>query len=456
MAATAALLAAASPIDDPSDVYWHVVVGDEIRATGQVPGAGDAWAWFDPPDPWTSSQWLSEVAMSWLVERWGWTSLVGTTLLLSAVVVVGLLIVLHRHATPRAATIIFALVVLPLGFAFQTRPGLVTLVGAVAVGSMAWRTLTEGTVPSWWLVPGVALWSNLHGGWVIAPAVIGTAVVLRWLESPGVRLRFLGRASLVVAATLVAGCLNPVGWRSLVLPLQFRGVTSHLNEWQPTVLLEGFALPLLVVVVVIVVSWARSSERVPPVHIVYVLVWVVFGLTAFRNVAVAALVLAPMAASWASRAFEGSRRVPSRTERRALLVATSALSALGVVWLTVEVATVDPLSEATPLTIAQEIASDRGPVRVLNHYNTAGVLLAFGPEEIELGIDGRAERYGEEYIDAYLDVFALQGDEWPDFIDDFDPDLAVVALEDAVRHYLEDDLGWQPVVEDDPYILLAP
>ena len=101
-----ALIPAASAIAD-IDSYWHVVVGDEIRATGQVTGVGDGWAWYDPSPPWTTSQWMSEVVMSWTVETLGWIGLVGLTLALAMATLLLLMWVIAQRASPIVGPLLF-------------------------------------------------------------------------------------------------------------------------------------------------------------------------------------------------------------------------------------------------------------------------------------------------------------------------------------------------------------
>lgn len=455
-AAAVALLAAAGPIDDASDAFWHVVVGDEMRATRSVTGIGDGWAWYDPPEPWTSSQWLAEVAMSWGVDLLGWHALVIGTLTAAIVIIASLWWVISTRTAPFVGSVLFAAIVLPLSLSFQTRPGLVSLLGAIWMGHVADRTLNRGVLPSWWLLPAVTLWANLHGGWVLAPAVLGLAVVLRWLESPRQRLGFVGRGSALVVGTLVAGCLTPLGTAGLTLPFALRASTRHIGEWQTTSLFNGFALPLTVVLVSAVVAWARTRGRVPPSEIVFVLVVAAFGLVAYRNVALAAVVLAPIVARRLGAAFDPMPRETGRREHRLLVATFAALAVTGAAWVGATVATTDPLERASPLAIAERLSEGSASIRVLNHYNAAGVLVAFGPPGLELGIDGRAERFGQDYIDQYLDVFGLSGSSWQEFIEDFRPEAAVVSQDQAILHYLRDDLGWRVALVDGDWLLLEP
>ena len=449
------LIPAAGPISD-RDAYWHVLVGDEIRSTRDVVGAGDAWAWYDPPTPWTTSQWMSEVVMSGTVQTTGWIGLVALTLALATATLLLLAWVIAQRASPIAAPLLFFGLAASLALFFQTRPLLVSYLGSVAVAHLADRTLREGRLPAWWFYPLVALWANLHGQWFIAPTAIAVAAGLHWLAAPASRGRFALRALAAVALTVLAGSLSPLGFRGVLLPLQFRGATDHISEWQVTQLWSISGIPMVIVVGLILVSWARSRTNVPWWEIAYVAVWTGFGLLAFRNAPVAALMLAPLAASRASHAFAGHGRTTSDRERRLLppMFVVTCLASAG--FLTSVLVSTDALASAEPLQIARYMDENDLSGRVLNAYNASGVLVAFGPPGVELGVDGRAERYGAEYISQYLDVLRLSGDRWPAFLDDFAPEVAVVESDAAIRHLLEDDWRWRVVMADGSYILLTP
>ena len=329
--------------------------------------------------------------------------------------------------------------------------------GTVGVAHLADRTLREGRLPAWWFYPLVALWANLHGQWFIAPTAITVAAGLHWLAAPRQRRRFAPRAAGSVGLTLLAGSLTPMWFSGILLPLQFRGAAGHISEWQVTELWSVTAIPLVLVVGLILISWARSPEPVPWWEICYVVVWTGFGLLAFRNAPVSALMLAPLAATRASGLH--ARDLPDDVGQGAKAAATGLRRRrawrVRAFLASVLVAT-DPLERAEPLTIAQHMKQEGLGGRVLNAYNASGVLVAFGPTQIELAVDGRTERYGAEYIGDYLDVLSLVGSDWPDFLEEFEPEVAVVEQAAAIRHLLEDDWGWTVVMSDGEYVLLVP
>lgn len=447
------LATAAGPLADV-DAYWHVVIGEEIRSTRSVVGTGDAWAWYDPAQPWTTSQWLSEVAMSWLVGEANWTSLVVARFVLVAILVSLALWVVRRRNTGWAGLVLAAGMLASFAFMAAARPLLVSWIGTLLVGVLAVRVLDHGVLPRWWLLPLVTLWANLHGQWVIAPAAIGAASILYWLGSGGRDRAFLLRATIITIGLVAAGCLTPLGLRSLTLPFEFRDATSHLLEWRLTEPWSIGFLPLATVFLVILWGWLRSQE-LRSTEVIYVVLWSTFAMLAMRNVMTSALLLLPLASLQASRLVHERRHrgpVESRTLMAGLALAATFMSATSIIGL----ANVKALAQTTPLAIATELRERGQSVTVLNDYNVAGVLVAFGPEGVEVGIDGRAERYGADYIDTYLDALALRGTAWESLLDEMDPDIAVVEADAPIRHLLELDWGWQPTRFDGDYVLLEP
>ena len=63
------------------------------------------------------------------------------------------------------------------------------------------------TYPSWWLLPLMALWANLHGGFVLGLALIGPiGLEAVWSAEPGRRRQLIVRWGLFGVAALAASC----------------------------------------------------------------------------------------------------------------------------------------------------------------------------------------------------------------------------------------------------------
>ena len=53
---------------------------------------------------------------------------------------------------------------------------------------------------------------------------------------------------------------------------------------------------------------------------------------------------------------------------------------------------------------------DGVPHRVLDDYNTGGLMLAFGGPHVRVAVDGRADYYGGRYLKRYMDLMNATGD----------------------------------------------
>lgn len=73
---------------------------------------------------------------------------------------------------------------------------------------------------------------------------------------------------------------------------------------------------------------------------------------------------------------------------------------------------------------------------------------------VQVGIDGRADRYGAAYIDEYL---AMQRGKpgWEATVARLNPNVALLADEDALVPLLQSQ-GWQVIGREAEYVLLTP
>lgn len=447
--ATAALgaLAVASPIQD-ADLYWHVLLGWEIRVRGPVAGLGDSWSTFRPPEPWMTSQWLSELLLGELVSWAGWRAPAVVAVLAYGILVLLVLRAARAGGERTAAAVTTALLAFALAPFAQERPATLTLLAVAAVTPAVWSALHRGRRVSPWWILAVAVLAQLHGGWVVLPAAVALVALL-----VGTTYRDLRSArfhAAVAAGMLVAGSLTPLGPAGIILPLTMRGTTDHLIEWQPTQLLSGAALPLALSVVVVAVSWARRATPVAWVEVWWTLAWVAFGLTAVRNIPIATLLLLPAVAGGLQALIPPTTGPDgSRPDRRWLAVGAVSLTPAVVV-----AVVIDPLPSADAYTLATQLRDERpGQHRVLNAYNAAGVVAAFGGD-VALGIDGRAERFGRDYVRSYLDALALAPG-WQEVVRAVDPDVAILELDDGLVTELVGHQGWQRVDDDGRYVLLV-
>ena len=78
------------------------------------------------------------------------------------------------------------------------------------------------SAPSFWLLPLMAMWANLHGGFVMGLALIGPiGLEALWCCERKDRVGLAARWALFGVAALAACCCTPYGWNTLSVRRRF-------------------------------------------------------------------------------------------------------------------------------------------------------------------------------------------------------------------------------------------
>jgi hypothetical protein len=384
----------------------------------------------------------------------GWAGIIWLRTALVLVFLTAYALMLLKRATPAAVLVVFPLSLIPVSYFFQERPLLASLIALIWLSAVAFDLLVAGHAPRWFVIaPLVIVWANLHGMWVLAPALFAVLAIGFVLDRSQDKRSLAFTAAKLSALSLIAGCITPLGLSSLVIAFQFKAATANIAEWQPATVWSTTTMGFLAIIALTVATWIRRREPVPWSQLVFVLALFAFGASAFRNILPATILLAPLAASTLSTLHPLRSRPVSPEEKKSLVVVGVGLISVTLVsglWLTAQV---DPLGKAKPLTIATKLSSINGPKRVLNTYNSSGVLAAFGGKDIKLAIDGRADRNGGPYIDRYIKAEKLEGD-WQELLRQVQPNFAVLGKDTALTYELTNYQKWKILLTEQDYVLL--
>lgn len=435
------------------DLYWHMLIGQEILSGTPVAEAGHGWSFAPVPDTWVSTQWLAEVLFAKLEAIGGLAAFpvyrTVTTLIAMAVLA---LVTLYRRPA-RAGTWAFCLAVIPLYFSAQERSQQLTFILAPLVGWWAERLWREGRLPRWWLVlPLVVVWSNFHGGWVILTIALGTAGLARLIDH-GRQDRAWWQAWLLAAGTVVAACVSPSGVGNVLAFIRFSGAGDRIGEWGRAYPWSPEAAPLALLLLLAVVLWARTRPSAGEMLLVITIV--VFGFAYWRNVTPACLMLAPILTGILARRMQlddprprGARQPYARLS---LGIATAG-ALLGLLLSFVQTPLVD---SEIPQNLLADLKATSAPQRVLATYNLTGSVLWFAgpPPHVTVGVDGRADRYGSAYIDRYMNAVSGEHD-WQSLVDELKPTAALLSEDEALSTLLVDERHWVVVGKEGQFVLL--
>jgi hypothetical protein len=426
---------AARGVTDP-DVWWHLRTGQLIAQTHKVFHT-DPYSFTRFGHPWVDHEWLSQVLMFALYRLAGWGGLI---VAFSAVIAAAFMVTFSRSpGRPFVAGVITLLGAFASAPSWGVRPQMLTLLLASVLLLILERSYKNPKL-LWWTPLLVLLWVNLHAGYALGIALmtlflVGDALDLAFgstLHSPDfdpkpgplatARCRTLALTILICVAVVP---LNPYGAAMYAYPLETlrsQAMQSYIGEWFSPNFHQHRYLPTLAMVMATVTLAALSPRRLRPRDILLLSVTTYAALRSVRHIPIYALVAIPilstMTLDWLkehglTKQFEGKQ-----TPMNSVKVFVNALLLAGfLVFLCARVRYVtrrQPQTEAKELPAAAVsfLAAQRPPAPLLNHYNWGGYFIWKLYPEYRVFIDGRADLYGDAFMNDLATIYYLRGDSW--------------------------------------------
>ncbi|MDB5733367.1 MAG: putative rane protein [Alphaproteobacteria bacterium] len=393
-------VAAFSPgVLNDGDTYWHIRAGEWMLAHGAVLRT-DPFSYTAAGAPWHTQEWLAEVllALSW---RGGWAGvhlMIATAAALTAGVV--------GYCVRRRVALVPALLATVLGLACATgsllaRPHILSLL-LLAMWTTGLVTAREkNSAPSWWLIPLMLTWANLHGSFAFGLALAVALMVEAVVESPKRAKPAIGW-SLFLAVAIASALLTPFGIAGLLFPFRLLAMTGlgNIGEWQASDFshVSPFAIALLASLFV----FGSGKIRIPMFRLLLLvgLAWLALNHGRHQMLlgVVAPLLLAPsLGRVWPAPGEPGKPLFAALA-----LTGFSALIALRAALPVVRGN--DPVSPATALAHVPLFVR---ATPVLNDYSFGGYLIWNGVKPF---IDGRADLYGDIFLGNYDAITAPDKD----------------------------------------------
>ncbi len=467
----AVLMLFTAGIQDP-DFWWHLRIGRWMVENGRLP-SHDLFTFTVPDHVWTDHEYLTEVLM-WLV--YSATGAVGIAIVFGLVtwagfwliyrqvrrqpfVIVGLGLALGALAGwpiwgPRAQMITFAFSCLELYW---------------LQGYLSGRSRALNFFP---LV--MAVWANLHGGWVIGFAWLGVALVAElvgwaWDRSNPAHKAHVRFLAIITAASLVAVLATPHGFSLYLYPFQTQGSVAQqklIVEWFSPDFHQIYLRPFEAMVFIVIAGFALRRPRLYE----FLLTMAALGLAlqSVRHVALFVAAATPvMIGSYSEywKELASSRGWKLSLPARPLFAATTAV--VLVVVLLVALVKID--SDINP-TVQRKLDADSYPIaaadwlaahpevgtRMYNQYGWGGYLAyRFYPDSNRrVFIFGEAELMGDPLLNQYNDVQNLRPD-WKAILDQYRVDYIIFNKGEALSNVLATQPEWTLAYEDNVAVIFV-
>ena len=469
-------IADAGRVADP-DLWGHIAFGRLFLQTGAV--SHDPFNYSVPGHAWAVHEWLAELTMARIYDSFGILGLKLWKFACTAITIIILEIaVAETGAGPplqAAVLIVVAVALMPL---MQFRPQLYTYIFLAALSALLARENYRRRAPLWLAVPILALWANLHGGFVIGVVVLALYTGLVAIKSLIGRRDFYrcARLAAVTAASAAATLANPYGieaWSHVLGALDNPVTRREMVDWQPLLavlsnspgLHSGAIFFALIVVLLMVLALAfimtpRGGD-LPLIAIAAVM-----GAATFSAVRNMPLAVITAAAPLARHLHLLGNKMRGAGGPASATFAPSGFNRVGQIVI-FAAALMLTLGERGLLSSRIPAAMDYpvGAVAFMRSHQLSGNLLArfeWGQYAIfhlapasKIFVDGRIDLvYPPQVIDEYLDFFAGR-QRGARLLDSYPHDYVLMPTGSPADATLSARTDWRPIYRDPVAVLFA-
>lgn len=451
-----------------SDTFWHLRSGQFILETRSIP-RHDPFSHTRLGEEWIDHGWLPQAGMYLAFRHFGYGAL-ALGVALCVTLAFGLVFLQAEPSssdlgfyTAAFATLLGAIT---SGVGWVARPQMVTFLFTALFGYLL-HLHKRGRNLLWLLPPLFVVWVNSHGGFIVGFVLLGCHLMgealhhcLRRSEahaSPVQRMRvMLGAALASVPALLV----NPNSYRMLLYP--FRTVSmgalqKYIQEWASPDFHQLYQQPFLWMLFLLVAAFALAGRKADFTDLVLVIVFGYMALMAGRNIALFALVTAPLLARYGEAALRSlglawrAGRVAFSPRLVALNWALLLLALVGCglkvrLPLTAE-ANLEAQREFFPVDAVRFVEEFGPPREMFNSYNWGGYLLWHLYPRYRVFIDGRTDLYDDPFIQDYLRVVRAEPG-WDEVLRRYNVRFVLVERTCPLVAVLKHTEGWHCVYED--------
>jgi hypothetical protein len=410
------------------DTFTHILVGRWIIEHGAIPFQ-DPFTFTARGGTWVPHEWLAEIALGWIYGRLGWGGVVAATALAAAAAFALLTHALAAALGPRRGAIGAALALMLSVPHILARPHVLAWPLLVVWMAQVVRARDADRVPPLWLLPLMVLWANLHAGFIVGLGFAALLAAEATLAAPSSeRLSVMRRWCTFIALAAASALISPNGLDQYLLTVRLLGMgyaTSVISEWHGA----DFSTfqPVFVWIALAILGGFMSGLRLPWPRLAMLLLLLYEALGHVRHMDLLAfiaplLVAAPLATRPGSGITQAGRVDGADPGRRR----PRGFAALATVFVAVAVgfaATVRafdrhglrPPGAVAPVAALEAVRAAGLTGNVLNSLRFGGYLAFIG---IPPFIDGRADLFGDSFIQNFHQAITGETDGLPKLLDD--------------------------------------
>ncbi len=462
-------------LNDPG-IGWHIRTGEWILQNHSIPHT-DLFSNVTTR-PWFAWEWLFDVLVAKIHAWWGLNGvLAGGAFLIALTFALLFRLTLRRGASLLPAIVFVVLAVLASTIHCLARPHLFTWFFAL----LCWYLLEEKRATPWlWTIPGIVLvWVNIHGGFLIAFALMGLTLAGElWTMAAGTpdhdARRSFVRLGRVLGVSFAASLVNPYGLQLYTHIYQYLSdqfLMHHIQEMQSPDF-HSFAAKCFAGLLFLTAGVALTKRnQLRPGEILVLLFFAYAALYAVRNIPIACIVMtltvAPLLTSRTEDQASGLQRwlggfsqrmgaleLNSRGHAWAIVIVIATLTACanGGRLFGQQVLHANFNADRFPLRAVEFLAQHPAPGPMFTTDAWGGYVIYREWPNLRAVVDDRHDMYGSEYMKRYLNIVDGKPD-WSAQLHDMGARSVLVPSTSALGSLLRLTPEWKLVYDDGQAVL---
>jgi hypothetical protein len=456
-------------VTDP-DVWWHLRTG-QLTIQNHHVFHSDPYSFTRFGQPWVDHEWLSQIFIFVLYRMAGWGGLISG---FAAIIAAVYLLVFRRSPgkpyVAGAVTVCGAVASIPC---WGVRPQMFTLLLA-SVFLLLLESSYEHPKFLWWMPVLTLLWVNLHAGFAVGIAflllfLIGDSLDLAFgYREPQLSPARFRQLSLVTAICIAVIPLNPYGLQMYRYPfetLHSRAMLAYIGEWLSPNFHQPRYLPTLLLILATLILPALSPLRLRPRELLLLTVTTYAALRSVRHIPIYVLVAVPLLSAMIEACLRtrGKNALLDPPRLPLTPVKTMLNAVLLIAFLVFTIARLRDVVIRQPKTEAKEFPAaaasflmtshPAGPL--LNHYNWGGYFIWKLFPDYRVYIDGRADLYGDTFMDEFAATYYLKGTSWRDPLDKWGIQTVVLPPDAPLTSALRAIPTWKEIFADSQTVVLT-
>jgi hypothetical protein len=267
-------------------------------------------------------------------------------------------------------------------------------------------------------------------------------------------------------AVILVTFLNPAGWRIWETTfgfLQNQYLVSHTVEYQPPDFQQISAWPFLGMICLSILLLSFRRDKVSLAAALLLTSWTAFGLISARNIAIYALVAAPLLAGFGASILRDSVNTKRMIQFDQQLGIVDR-NLVGYFWPLVSILVIGSLlisgnrldfsgignkfsRNVFPVEAVDWILENPEQGRMFNYFPWGGYLLyRTWPQQLVF-IDGQTDFYGEDLTRQYENVITLDGG-WQEILYEFGVEWVIMPSDSELSLALELNQAWERMYMD--------